>query len=82
MTEKNTATLSDEMQRAFKQLCDDNSPQAFVAITVGKDLMVSFASYGVDTNGTLELLAHMQEFIKQKEQKEDEHGKTDDTTLH
>lgn len=82
MSEKNTATLSDEMQRAFKQLCDENSPVAFVAITVGKDRMVNFASYGVDTVSTLDLLEHMQEFIKQKEQKEDEHGKTNSTTLH
>jgi hypothetical protein len=44
--------------------------------------MVNFATLGLDTAGTLELLNHMIEYIKQKEESEDEFGRTDATKIH
>ena len=74
-------TLNEKMQQAFRDLCEENPPRAFIAITVGEDLMVNFASFGVEEDGTIELLEHMLEYIKSKES-EDEFGKQDDTTVH
>ena len=74
-------TLQEQMQQAFKDLCDENPPKAFLAITVGEDMMVNFASYGVETSGTIELLEHMLEYIKSKES-EDEYGREDNTKFH
>ena len=82
MTETNQPTLLEKIQTAFGELCKENPPKAFLAITIGEDLMVNFASYGIDTAGTLELLAHMQEYIKQKEQNEDEYGRDHATKIH
>ena len=71
-----------QIQAAFAALCKENPPRAFVAITIGEDLMVNFATIGLDTAGTLELLNHMIEYIKQKEESEDEFGRTDATKVH
>jgi hypothetical protein len=71
-----------QIEAAFKSLCDENPPKAFAAITIGEDLMVNFATLGLDTAGTLELLNHMIEYIKQKEESEDEFGRTDTTKIH
>lgn len=79
MTEQ--TTLNEKMVQAFVDLCEENPPKAFLAITIGEDMMVNFASFGVDNAGTVELLAHMLEYIKSKES-EDEFGKQDDTTVH
>jgi hypothetical protein len=73
--------LTEAMKTAFADLCEENPPRAFVAITVGEDMMVNFASYGVENAGTIELLEHMLEYIRSKES-EDEFGKQDDTTVH
>jgi len=69
------------MKQAFSDLCDKNTPQVFIAVTVDKDMMVNFASYGVDQEGTVDLLNHMLDYIKEHES-EDEFGKDDNTTLH
>jgi len=74
-------TLNEKMQQAFRDLCEENPPRAFIAITVGEDLMVNFASFGVEEDGTIELLEHMLEYIKSKES-EDEFGREDDTPIH
>lgn len=71
-----------QIEAVFKSLCDENLPKAFVAITIGEDLMVNFATLGLDTAGTLELLNHMIEYIKQKEESEDEFGRKDTTKVH
>ena len=73
--------LTEAMKAAFADLCEENPPRAFLAITVGEDMMVNFASYGVENEGTIELLEHMLEYIKSKES-EDEFGREDDTTVH
>ena len=73
--------LTEKMQQAFVDLCEENPPQAFVAITIGEDLMVNFASYGMDDNGTVDLLMHMVEHIKKQESEED-YGREEGTTLH
>ena len=74
-------TLNEKMQQAFRDLCEENPPRAFIAITVGEDLMVNFASFGVENEGTVELLEHMLEYIKSKES-EDEFGREEDTPIH
>lgn len=74
-------TLNEKMQQAFQDLCEENPPRAFIAITVGEDLMVNFASFGVEQEGTVELLEHMLEYIKLKES-EDEFGREEDTPIH
>ena len=74
-------TLNEKMQQAFRDLCEENPPRAFIAITVGEDLMVNFASFGVEQDGTVELLEHMLEYIKSKES-EDEFGREEDTPIH
>lgn len=74
-------TLNEKMQQAFRDLCEENPPRAFIAITVGEDLMVNFASFGVEEDGTIELLEHMLEYIKSKES-EDEFGREEDTPIH
>ena len=79
MTEQ--ITLNEKIAQAFRDLCEENPPRAFLAITVGDDMMVNFASYGVDNAGTVELLAHMLEYIKSKES-EDDYGRDQDTKLH
>jgi hypothetical protein len=43
--------------------------------------MVNFATLGLDTAGTLELLNHMIEYIKQKES-DNEFGREDTTKIH
>lgn len=82
MTEPTESEIVEQMQSAFKQLCDINPPRAFLAITIGKDMMVNFASYGVETAGTIELLESMLEYIKQKEESEDEFGRDQNTSIH
>ena len=74
-------TLNEKMQQAFRDLCEENPPRAFIAITVGEDLMVNFASFGVEEDGTIELLEHMLEYIKSKES-EDDFGREEDTPIH
>jgi hypothetical protein len=81
MTEIKTINLVEKMQQAFKDLCEENPPRAFLAITVGEDMMVNFASYGVETGGTIDLLEHMLEYIKSKES-EDEYGRDESTKFH
>jgi len=44
-------------------------------------MMVNFVTYGVDNAGTLDLLSHMIDHIKQKES-EDDYGREEGTTLH
>ena len=73
--------LTEAMKEAFADLCEENPPRAFLAITVGEDMMVNFASYGVENAGTIELLEHMLEYIRSKES-EDEFGREDDTPIH
>jgi len=80
MTEEQNK-LTEKMQQAFNDLCKENPPQAFVAVTVGEDMMVNFVTYGVDNAGTLDLLSHMIDHIKQKES-EDDYGREEGTTLH
>ena len=74
----------EQIQQAFDTLCNENSPIAFLAITIGEDMMVNFASYGVDSQGAVELLEHMLEFIrnKQEQQAEDEYGRDNNTKMH
>ena len=81
MKESNTIDL---MVKTFAELCDKNPPQAFVAFTVGEDMMVNFASYGVDQQATADLLKHMLEYIEEKNESEEEidFGKDDNTTIH
>ena len=79
MTDQNT--LNEKIQEAFGDLCKENPPRAFLAITVGEDMMVNFASYGVENAGTVELLEHMLEYIKSKES-EDDYGRDEDTKFH
>lgn len=74
-------TLNEKIAQAFRDLCDENPPRAFLAITVGEDMMVNFASYGLETAGTIELLEHMLEYIRSKES-EDDYGRDEDTKLH
>ena len=79
MTEQ--TTLSEKMSQAFADLCEENPPRAFLAITVGEDMMVNFASYGLENAGSIELLEHMLEYIKSKES-EDDYGRDEDTKFH
>ena len=79
MTEQ--TTLSEKMSQAFADLCEENPPRAFLAITVGEDMMVNFASYGLENAGSIELLEHMLEYIKSKES-EDDYDRDEDTKLH
>ena len=74
--------LVKKMQLAFEELCKDNTPKAFVAITVDKDMMVNYASYGVETAGTIDLLEHMIEYIKSNQESEDDFGRDENTTIH
>ena len=69
------------MAQAFADLCKENPPRAFLAITVGEDMMVNFASYGLENVGSIELLEHMLEYIKSKES-EDDYDRDEDTKLH
>ncbi len=71
----------DQIQAAFAALCKENPPRAFVAITIGEDLMVNFARLGLSDAGTIELLQHMLEYIKQKES-DNEVGKANTTKIH
>lgn len=73
--------ITEMMQQAFAELCNENPPSAFLAVTVGNDMMVNFATLGIDDIGTIELLEHMLEYIKAKES-EDDFGREDDTTIH
>lgn len=73
--------LNEKMKKAFADLCEENPPRAFIAITIGEDMMVNFASYGVENAGTIDLLEHMLEYIKSKES-EDEYGREDNTKFH
>ena len=79
MTEQ--TTLNEKMAQAFADLCEENPPRAFLAITVSEDMMVNFASYGLENVGSIELLEHMVEYIKSKES-EDDYGRDEDTKLH
>ena len=74
-------TLNEKIAQAFKDLCEENPPRAFLAITIGEDMMVNFASYGLDTAGSIEILSHMLEYIKSQES-EDDYGRTDKTNIH
>lgn len=77
----NADTKQEQILAAFAELCKENPPKAFVAITVGEDLMVNFATMGLADAGTVELLQHMLDYIKQKES-EDEFGRSDGTKIH
>ena len=81
MTEPKPDNLTEQMQQAFADLCKENPPRAFIAITIGMDRMVNFASYGVENEGTITLLEHMLEYIKSKES-EDEYGRDGNTKIH
>ena len=74
--------LVKKMQQAFEDLCREGPPKAFVANTVDKDMMVNYASYGVETNGTIDLLEHMIEYIKSNQESEDNFGRDENTTIH
>lgn len=73
--------LLEKMKQAFADLCEDNPPRAFLAITVDEDMMVNFVTFGVEHEGTVDLLEHMLEYIKSKEN-EDEYGREEGATLH
>ena len=80
-----TATAEELRARAeaaFKSLCDEHPPNAFIAVTVGEDLMVNFAMLGLDTKGAVELLQHMIEYLKEKNESEDEFGRSNTTKIH
>jgi len=70
-----------QIEAVFKSLCDENLPKAFVAITIGEDLMVNFATMGLSDSGAIELLQHMLDYIKQKES-DNEFGREDTTKIH
>lgn len=72
------------MEETFAELCNKNPPQAFMAFTVGKDMAVNFASYGVSQEETKEVLKHMLEHMGGSDESEEEidFGKTDNTTIH
>jgi hypothetical protein len=70
-----------QIQAAFAALCKENPPRAFVAVTVGEDLMVNFATMGLSDGGAIELLQHMLDYIKQKES-DNEFGREDTTKIH
>lgn len=70
-----------QIQAAFAALCKENPPRAFVAVTVGEDLMVNFATMGLSDSGAIELLQHMLDYIKQKES-DNEFGREDTTKIH
>ena len=38
----------DRIKHAFNILCDENEPQIFLAITIDKDFMVNYASFGIN----------------------------------
>jgi|SaaInl5LU_22_DNA_1037371.scaffolds.fasta_scaffold120773_2 hypothetical protein len=86
--DKNMVDNDDEMieimTETFVKLCKSNPPEAFIAFTVGKDMMVNFASYGLDQTSTVDLLKHMLEYIEEKNPIEEEidFGKDDNTTIH
>lgn len=73
--------LTEAMKTAFADLCEENPPRAMLAITVGEDMMVNFASYGVEPASSIELLEHMLEYIKSKGN-EDDYGREEDTPIH
>jgi hypothetical protein len=70
------------MKEAFAELCDRNPPSAFVAFTIGEDMMVNFASYGLDNEAIADLLNHMLTYIKESDESEENFGKDNNTTLH
>ena len=70
------------MKEAFAELCDRNPPSAFAAFTIGEDMMVNFASYGLDNQAIVDLLNHMLTHIEELDESEENFGKDNDTTLH
>ena len=70
------------MKEAFAELCDRNPPSAFTAFTIGEDMMVNFASYGLDNEAIVDLLNHMLTHIEELNESEENFGKDDDTTIH
>lgn len=86
--DKNLADKDNEiiklMKETFAELCNKNPPEAFMAFTVGKDMAVNFASYGVNEEETKEVLRHMLEHIggSHESKEEIDFGKDDNTTIH
>jgi hypothetical protein len=80
----NDDEMIELMKETFVELCKKNPPEAFIAFTVGKDMMVNFASYGLDQTSTVDLLKHMLVYIQEKPENEEEidFGKDDNTTIH
>ena len=75
-----------KIKGAFNQLVDDCQTQVFLAISVDKDFMVNFASYGVDDADAINLLEHMIAYFKGNDQDElkekDNDNGTKNRTIH
>ena len=74
--------LVKKMQEVVEELCKDGPPEAFVTVAVDKDMAVSYVTYGIETGGTIDLLEHMVEYIKNKQESEDDFGRDEKTTIH
>lgn len=65
-----------KIKTAFNMLCDEHQPQIFLAVTVDKDMMVSYASYGVENQDAIELLKHMIEYFKEGDATDEQEDRT------
>lgn len=79
---ENKKDLNEKMHQVLDELIEINTPQAFMVITVGEDLMVNYAMFGMDADGAIELLTHTIEYVKQVKGTEDEYGRDKETRLH
>lgn len=69
-----------KIKNAFNILCDESQPRIFLAVTIDKDFMVNYASFGVDDKDAVNILEHMIEYFKQDG--EDTTDEQEDRTIH
>lgn len=70
----------DRIKHAFNILCDENEPQIFLAITIDKDFMVNYASFGINDKDAVNILEHMIEYFKQDG--DNDTDEQEDRTIH
>lgn len=73
--------VTEKIKNAFGMLCDEHSPELFLAITIDKDNKVNYASYGINDAEAISILEHMIEFFKNNGEDDQDIGQ-ENRTVH
>jgi hypothetical protein len=72
---------TEKIRTAFDMLCDEHNPELFLAITIDKDNIVNYASYGINDAEAISVLEHMIEYFKSNGEDDQDIGQ-ENRTVH